>query len=108
MQNKAEETADAEQLAFRPDYLRPDSGKHEPQVIVYLDAQKNVRVGMVASIWRGAVVKPDGSASRQMRTTRASPGVPPVLFVPLALLLNPQPYRIDAGRTTSTGLHCKD
>ncbi|CAE7273725.1 hypothetical protein AK812_SmicGene16180 [Symbiodinium microadriaticum] len=80
VQNKAEETADAEQLAFRPDYLRPDSGKHEPQVIVYLDAQKNVRVGMVASIWRGAVVKPDGSASRQMRTTRASPGVPPVLF----------------------------
>ncbi|CAE7200635.1 unnamed protein product [Symbiodinium sp. CCMP2592] len=64
---------DGSKIAWRPDHMRPDDGKQAPQVVAYLDGQKKVQVGVVASIWRGAVTKKDGTATRRMRATSPLP-----------------------------------
>ena len=71
----ASTVGDGAKMAWRPDHLCPDTGKQPPQIVAFLDGQKKVAIGLVASVWRGAVTKKDGSTTRRMRSTRPSPGM---------------------------------
>ena len=75
---RAVDAADTETWVPRsPTHLRPDSGQENAQIAVFLDETESAQLGIVRSVWRGAVTSKEGSQTRQMRATRPAAG--PVL-----------------------------